>query len=89
MMKKRLTAALLAAGLLLAGCTADRGAAPPSGSGPGGASQTGTVDHTPEELLAWEALPAEVQELLRGYGAFSVRQPAKRRPPDCYSTPAG
>lgn len=51
MMKKRLTAALLAAGLL-AGCAADRGTAPPSGSGSGGASQTGTVDHTPEEPLA-------------------------------------
>lgn len=70
MMKKRLTAALLAAGLLLAGCAADRGAAPPSGSGSGGASQTGTADHTPEEPLAWETLPAEVQELLRGYGGF-------------------
>ena len=70
MMKKRLTAALLAAGLLLAGCAADRGTAPPSGSESGGASQTGTVDHTPEEPLAWEALPAEVQELLRGYGGF-------------------
>ena len=28
------------------------------------------MDHTPEEPLAWEALPAEVQELLRGYGGF-------------------
>ena len=36
MMKKRLTAALLAAGLLLAGCAADRGTAPPSGSESGG-----------------------------------------------------